>query len=202
MSRRLIAVALLVPSLALADEEIAEQADDKPDEIPDQSVGGQLGIAGGSGGVTPGGFRVSGHYLYRLSEQDWFDGAASFTFGSGGAECFRDRMDDVVCDHGFAEGRGVEVIAAVRRYFGAQGQFVPYAKLGVGISIVRFSDDDVTGVALPIHAGGGVRANVSEQVAITASGELIAGLGRFNRGIGTEAQFGIAILAGAEFRLP
>ena len=198
---RLIAL-LLVPSLAFAESIEETTDDDAPEAIPDQSVGGQVGVAGGAGGVTPGGFRVSGHYLYQLSEQDWFDGAASFTFGSGGAECFRDRMDDVICDHGFAEGRGVEVIAAVRRYFAAQGQFIPYARLGVGISIVRFSDDDVTGLALPIHAGGGVRANVSEQVAIVAAGEIIAGLGRFNRGIGTEAQLGIAILAGAEFRLP
>jgi hypothetical protein len=105
---RLIALCLLVPSLALADEpeeKIDEvQDEDEPEAIPDQSVGASAGVAGG-GNVTPGGFRVSGHYLYRLAEQDWFDGTASFTFGSGGAACFRDRMDDVVCDHGFADGR-------------------------------------------------------------------------------------------------
>ena len=201
MSRRLIALCLLVPSIAVADDSVEERADDTPEPIPDQSIGASVGIAGG-GNVTPGGFRVSGHYLYQLAAKDWFDGTASFTFGSGGAACFRDRMDYVVCDHGFADGRGVEVIAAVRRYFAAQGQFIPYARLGVGISIVRFGDDDLTGVALPIHAGGGVRASVSEQIAIVAAAELVAGLARFNRGMGTEPQFGIAVTAGAEFRLP
>jgi hypothetical protein len=203
MSRRLIALCVLVPSLAFADEAIEEQADDDDDSaIPDQSLGASIGIAGGAGGVTPGGLRVAGHYLYQLSEQDWFDGTAAFTFGGGGAECFRDRMDYVVCDHGFADGRAVEVVAAVRRYFAPQGKYVPFARLGVGISIVRFGDDDITGVALPIHAGGGVRANVAHQIAIVAQGELIAGLGRFGRGMGTEAQLGIAVTAGAEFRLP
>jgi hypothetical protein len=206
MSRRLIALFVMsvLPSLALADEAIAEQADDEAedDAIPDQSVGGAIGIAGGAGGVTPGGLRVTGHYLYQLSEQDWFDGAASFTFGGGGAECFRDRMDYLICDHGFADGRAVEVVAAVRRYFAPQGKYVPFARLGVGISIVRFGDDDITGVAIPIHLGGGVRANVAHQVAIVAQGELIAGLGRFGRDMGTEPQLGIAVTAGAEFRLP
>ncbi|MDQ3339845.1 MAG: hypothetical protein M4D80_32200 [Myxococcota bacterium] len=206
MSRQLIALFVLVPCLAFADESIAEQADDdeaEDDTIPDQSVGGQIGIAGGGGGgVTPGGLRISGHYLYQLSAQDWFDGTASFTFGGGGAECFRDRMDFVVCDHGFADGRAVEVVAAVRRYFAPQGKYVPFARLGVGISVVRFGDDDVTGVAIPIHFGGGVRANVAHQVAIVAQGELMAGLGRFGRGMGTEPQLGVAVTAGAEFRLP
>jgi len=201
MSRRLIALFVLVPQLALADESIAEQPDDDEVEIPDQSVGAAIGIAGG-GRVTPGGLRLSGHYLYQLSEQDWFDGTASFTFGTGGAECFRDRMDDVVCDHGFADGRGIEVIAAVRRYFAAQGRFRPFARLGVGIGFARFGDDDVTGLAIPLHLGGGVRASVAKQVAVVAQAELVAGIGRFDRGMGTEPQLGIAVTAGAEFRLP
>jgi|MudIll2142460700_1097286.scaffolds.fasta_scaffold383915_1 hypothetical protein len=202
MSRRLIALFVLVPHLALADESIAEQpADEASDQLPDQSVGASIGIAGG-GRVTPGGLRLSGHYLYQLSAQDWFDGTASFTFGGGGAECFRDRMDYVICDHGFADGRGLEVIAAVRRYFAAQGKFRPFARLGVGVSVVRFGDDDVTGIAIPLHLGGGVRANVAEQVAVVAQAELVAGIGRFDRGMGTEPQLGIAVTAGAEFRLP
>jgi hypothetical protein len=200
MSRRLIVLLALVPSVAYGEEAIVESAE-PADEIPDQAVGGEIGIAGG-GNVTPGGLRVSGHYLYQLSEQDWFDGTAAFTFGAGGAACFRDRMDYVICDHGFADGRGVEVIAAVRRYFAAQGKYIPFARLGVGVAVVRFGDDDVTGLAIPIHAGGGVRANLSHEIALVAQAELVLGIGRFSRSMGTEPQLGVAITAGAEFRLP
>lgn len=195
MSR--LALLVLLTGIAHADDDV----DTDPDAIPDQSLGASLGIAGG-GRVTVGGFRVQGHYLYQLSDQDWFDGTAAFTFGGGGAACFRDRMDDVICDHGFTDGRGVEVIAAVRRYFAAQNKFRPFARLGAGVAIARFGDDSVTGLAIPIHAGGGVRAAVSPDVAIVAMAELVLGIGRFNHELGTEPQFGIAITAGAELRLP
>jgi len=205
MSRRLIVLALaFLPHVALADEAVVEQTDDEvedEDAVPDQGLGASLGIAGG-GRTTPGGFRVEGHYLYQLAEQDWFDGTAAFTFGAGGAACFRDRMDYVICDHGFADGRGVEAIAAVRRYFTVQGKFRPYARLGVGFGIVRYSDDDVTGITIPAHMGGGVRANVSPQIAIVAAAEIVIGFARLGRGIGTEPQLGISVTAGAEFRLP
>lgn len=200
----MLAAALAVaPRAALADDALAAQtqADEAADALPDQSLGATIGIAGG-GRVTPGGLRIGGHYLYQLSSQDWFDGTASFTFGGGGAECYRDRMDDVICDHGFADGRAIEVVAAVRRYFAAQGIYRPFARAGVGIGVVRFGDDDLTGVTIPLHAGGGVHANVSRQVAVVAQAEVIAGLGRFGRGMGTEPQLGIAVTAGAEFRLP
>jgi hypothetical protein len=197
MSRWLIALALTA-GIAHADD---VDDPDKETSIPDQSLGAAIGIAGG-GRVTPGGLRITGHYLYQLSAQDWFDGTAAFTFGGGGAECFRDRMDYVICDHGFADGRGVEVIAAVRRYFTAQGVYTPFARLGVGLAVARFGDDDVTGVSIPLHIGGGVRAAVAKQVAVVVGAELVAGVGRFGRGMGTEPQLGIAVTAGAEMRLP
>jgi hypothetical protein len=197
MSR--LALLVVLAGTAYADDEVDTTID--PDAIPDQSLGASLGIAGG-GRVTVGGFRVQGHYLYQLSDQDWFDGTAAFTFGGGGAACFRDRMDDVICDHGFTDGRGVEVIASVRRYFTAQNKFRPFARLGAGVAIARFGDDSVTGLAIPIHAGGGLRAAVSSDVAIVAMAELVLGVGRFNHELGTEPQFGIAVTAGAELRLP
>lgn len=200
MSRWLIAL-VLATGIAHAEDDVDVDEPDTEEAIPDQSLGAAIGIAGG-GRVTPGGLRITGHYLYQLSAQDWFDGTAAFTFGAGGAECFRDRMDYVICDHGFADGRGVEVIAAVRRYFAAKGQYTPFARLGVGIAVARFGDDDVTGLSIPLHIGGGVRAAITKQVAIVAAAELVAGVGRFTRGMGTEPQLGIAITAGAELRLP
>ncbi|HEU4734386.1 MAG TPA: hypothetical protein VFT22_41120 [Kofleriaceae bacterium] len=170
------------------------------DDMGDQAISAALGLAAG-GHLTPGGLRVAGHYFYQLSDEDWFDGAASFTFGSGRAACFRDRMDDVVCSHGLSEGAGVELSASVRRMFAPQGAFRPFARLGVGLGLVRFSDDDVSGVTVPAHGGGGVRVKVAPAVAVVAEGELTLGFGDFTRGLGSQIQFGLAITAGAEFRL-
>lgn len=170
------------------------------DAIGDQAVSVQLGLAAG-GNVTPGGLRIAGHYLYQLSDRDWFDGAASFTFGSGQAACFRDRDDAVVCDHGLTDGTGVEVVASVRRVFRAQGAFLPYARVGIGIGAVRFSDDDVSGIAIPLHGAGGVRVAFAPSMAVVVEGELTLGIASLNRDLGTKAQLGLAVTGGVEFRL-
>src|SRR5690349_16925096 len=73
MSR--LALLVVLAGTAYADDDVDTTID--PDAIPDQSLGASLGIAGG-GRVTVGGFRVQGHYLYQLSDQDWFDGTAAF----------------------------------------------------------------------------------------------------------------------------
>jgi opacity protein-like surface antigen len=189
------------PAPAPAPPPAETAADTAPDsDMGDQDIAAQLGIAAGSH-LTPGGLRIAGHYLYQLSERDWFDGMAAFTFGSGRAACFHDRENALVCDHGLTDGTGVEVSASIRRMFTAQGAFRPYARLGIGLGAVHFSDDAVTGVAIPIHAGGGVRVKVSPSVAVVGEAELSLGFGNFNHDIGSTLEFGFAITAGAEFRL-
>jgi len=204
MSRPMIVLAVVLSAQpALGDDTTDRPAAAATDtEDPgDQSIGAAIGGASG-GRVTPGGLRLAGHYYYQLSEQDWFDGTAAFTYGSGGAECFRDRMDTVICDHGVADGGSLELAAGVRRMFTAQGQFRPYLRAAVGVAIVRFGADDVTGFAVPLHAGGGIRARVAPAVAVVGEAELSLGFGAFNRGLGIEPQLGLAVTAGAEFRLP
>lgn len=176
-----------------------------PEDMGDQAIGGTIGVAGG-GRVTPGGLRVIGHYLYQLTDSDWFDGTAAFTFGSGAPACFRDRMDFYLCDHGLVDGFSAEVGANVRRFLGgaranAPSDFWPYVRLGVGLSIVRFSDDDVTGLGIPLHAGGGLRVKVADGIAVTAEATLDIGIGRFTQGLGWEPQIGGSVTAGAEFKL-
>jgi len=219
MSRRLSALTCLLASSAVAQPAPPPAAADSAppaagfapppkfergpsadDEAGDQAVSAALGLATG-GRVTPGGLRVAGHYLYRLSERDWFDGAASFTFGSGSAACFRDRSDRLVCEHGLADGASVELSASVRRMFAPQGAFHPFAAVGLGLGAARFSSDDVSGVIVPLHAAGGVRVRVSPGVAVVAEGALSLGLGGFGRGLGAEPVAGLAITAAAEFRL-
>ncbi len=204
MSRRLTLVCLLVGGIAHAEPTLVAEADpaapDDPEEIGDQAIAAETGIAGG-GRVTPGGLRVAGHYLYQLSETDWFDGTAAFTFGGGGAACFRDRMDTAVCDHGFVDGRGVEITAAVRRVFAPQNGFRPFARIGIGLALVQFADDSVSGITIPLHFGGGIRARVAPSIAVIAQGDLMLGIGRFGSDLGTQRQIGVAFTAGAEFRL-
>jgi opacity protein-like surface antigen len=173
---------------------------DAPTDMSDQAIIASLGLAMGSRS-TAGGLRVAGSYLYQLSQQDWFDGTASFVFGSSSPECFRDRMDDVICDHGLADGYAVEVSANVRRFVGGRDRFWPFARAGIGLSIVRFGGDDVTGIALPFQIGGGLRVSASDAVAIVGQAELDVGIGWFGDGPGTEPQFGFNVSAGVEFRL-
>jgi hypothetical protein len=188
------------PSEPVVQAPPAEAPVGSDDELDDQAISAVLGLATG-GRVTPGGLRIAGHYLYQLSARDWFDGAASFTFGSGSPACFRDRQDALTCHHGLADGSGVEVSAGVRRMFASQGAFRPFVRVGVGASLARFADDDVSGVALVLGGGGGVRVHVAPSIAVVAQGELALGFGGFNHGLALEPQLGLVVTAGAEFRL-
>lgn len=202
LTTEIVVALVLVATVAHADPEPLALGSATPDDLGDQAVGATAGVATG-GRVTAGGVRVTGHYLYQLSSKDWFDGTAAFTFGSGDAGCFRDRMNayDLTCDHGVADGSAVELSAGVRRMFAAQGAFRPFARAAVGISYTRFKDDDVSGVAFPLHVGGGVRANVGGGVALVGLADLNVGFGKFGKGLDAEPQLGLAISAGAEFRL-
>jgi hypothetical protein len=207
MSRLAGAAFALICTTSLAHAEMAAEpaAADAPGAIAppdmsDQAVGVAIGIAGG-GRTTPGGLRISGHYLYQMSDADWFDGTAQFTFGSGEAACFRDRMDETICQHGLVDGASAEVGANVRHFLSGQGEFWPYVRLGVGIALVRYGDDEVTGLAIPFHGGGGFRVTVADGVAVIAEAGIDIGFGRFGSGLGLEPQLGGSVMGGVEFRL-
>ncbi len=196
--RALVVVACL-GSIARADDLSLTSANE---ELGDQGIGGMVGVASG-GRVTAGGVRVTGSYLYQLSDQDWFDGIASFTFGGGEAGCYSDRQDrmSLSCDHGLADGSALELAAGVRRMFKGQGGFRPFVRAAIGISYTRFTADELSGVGVPVHLGGGVSAKVADGVRLVAFTELTVGLANFGRGLETEPQLGLAVTAGAEFRL-
>ena len=188
------------PATAPAAPAAPVEAAASDSDIGDQAISVAAGAAIG-GHVTPGGLRIAGQFLYQLSNEDWFDGGAAFTFGSGRPGCFRDRNNKVICTHGVAAGAGVELSASVRRVFAPRGAFLPYARVGVGLGLVRFSDDDVSGFTIPAHVGGGVRVGVSPGVALVAEGDFELGFGSFSRGVGSQPQLGLGIAAGVEFRL-
>ncbi|HEY5949184.1 MAG TPA: hypothetical protein VIV40_27010 [Kofleriaceae bacterium] len=207
-------LAVTAPAIAHADDAVpgatpdaavaapAQTSGDAPADMGDQAISAMIGIAGG-GRSTPGGLLVAGHFYYQLSDEDWFDGSASFVFGSGGADCFRDRMDSVICDHGLADGYAGKLTVAARRFLPtiASGTFWPFVRAGVGTSIVRFPDDEITGITFFLTAGVGLRASITDAIALTAGADLELGLGQFSNGLGGEPQLGVNISAGAEFKL-
>lgn len=219
MSRRLISLVLVsAPAIAHADETIApapaapaaadapaDQATTNPQapaDMSEQAISAVLGVAVG-GRSTPGGLTLGGHYFYQMADQDWFDGSVTFSFGSGSPDCFRDRVNAVICDHGPADGFAAGLATGVRHFLPsiASQQFWPFARAAVGASLVRFSGDDITGIAFSLFGGVGVRASVTDAIAITAQADLQLGLGQFSNHLGGEPLLGVAVSAGAEFRL-
>lgn len=200
MPRQLISLALVLVAGAAHAARAQPAPAVAPADMSDQALGGQIGAALGSH-VTAGGVRVAGHYLYQLSDRDWFDGAAVFTFGGTSAQCFFDRSNKYVCEHGITDGDAAMVDLSVRRFFPGNGAFWPFARAGLGAGIVEFPRDNVSGLAIPLHVGGGVRASVSQAIAIVAEGQLSAGIAFFGHGVGTQPQLGFAVTAGVEFGL-
>jgi hypothetical protein len=201
-----VLVVATTAAAAHADESVMAIDQLTDDHPADQGIGASVGLAGG-GGMTAGGLRVAGHYLYQLSDQDWFDGVASFTYGGNSSGCTAPeatgemQSPQMTCDHGVATGNAVEIGATVRRMFGADRAFQPFARGGVGVALVHFNGDGLSGIAFPIHLGGGVRAQVAPALAIVAQAELDVGFAAFSDGLGVEPQLGMAVTAGAEFEL-
>ncbi len=211
MSRRLIALGFVLGLIALATAARADDAggapgaaatDDPLDPgVAERELGAQVGIASGSH-VTPGGLRVAGRFLYQLSETDWFDGVAAFTFGGGDAACYRDRGDRFTCDHAALDGFAGELGGGIRRFVGGREQFRPWLRLGATVRVARFGADDVTGVSLPVTAAAGVRLRVADRVAVGGEAAVEVGPGIFNHGLGYELEAGFAIGVLTEISLP
>jgi hypothetical protein len=205
--RRLIVAALLLaPATAAAQvpeyqEPVPEVGEAPGEDVADRELGATLGAAIG-GGVTPGGLRVGADYLYQLSDLDWFEGLVQFTFGTGGAACFRDRANDTICDHGGADGVATDLGGGIRRFFGGQQGFRPWVRPAAGVRLSHFSDDDLTGVGLFVSAAAGVRARVAETIAVGGGAALELGGAIFNHDLGPALQAGLSIAVSVEFALP
>lgn len=200
-----LAIGTAAPSPVAAETEavspVGLPAGNGPVDMGDQAIGAEIGIATGSH-ITPGGLRLAGHYLYRLSTNDWFEGIAGFTFGSDDAKCFRDRGNAFVCGHGVADGNSIDVAATVRHFIvSTRSGFWPFVRGGVGLGVVRFTGDDVTGIAIPLLAGLGLRVSITDTLALTGEAQLRFGFGAFDHNLGLESQLGASFTVGAEFRL-
>jgi hypothetical protein len=166
----------------------------------ERELGARLGVAMGRR-FTPGGVRVAGVMLYRLSQDDWFDGSMAFTFGRSRTACFMDRNGAFACDYGVIDGTAIDLVAGIRRFLPGPERFAPYLRAGLGVRLLSFGGDDVRGVAIPASAGLGVRARVSDLVAVGADVGAEAGLAWLDHGLGVQSQLGIVLHAMVELWL-
>jgi hypothetical protein len=209
MSRRVIALAIVLGATPASaqepedtyDEPLPDVGEDPGDTVGDRELGVALGAAVGGGDLTPGGLRIAGNYLYQMSDLDWFEGSVAFVFGAGGAECFRDRADELVCDHASTDGVATDGVAGVRRFFAGQGAFRPWLRAAVGLRIVRFGDDEITGAGLYLAPSAGVRARVDDRIAIGGHATFELGGAWFSRGYGPAPQLGFGVGMSVEFAL-
>jgi hypothetical protein len=198
-----LALLLAAPVAARAETTEAAEVDGDAtavEGVADQEIGGRLGLRMG-GRTTPGGFALGGVYLYRITGSLWSDSSMTFTLGGGGAECFRDRQDLVVCDHGQLDGIAGGVHSGVRWVQPGKQGFVPYVRATLGVELVNYGDDNVNGVAIPVVVGGGVRARVAERISVGGGADLHVGLGRLSKEIGTEPHVAMSVMLGVDFAL-
>jgi hypothetical protein len=178
---------------------LAEPSAAPVEPVADQEVGARVGVRMG-GRTTPGGLSVGGSYLYRATESVWFDSGVAFILGAGGSQCFRDRDNAVQCDHSQLDGHALGAHTGIRWVARENQGFVPYARGTIGIEVVRFADDDVSGVAVPLGIGVGLRARVDDRIAVGGGADLSLGVGKLSR-VGAEPQLALAVQFGVEFAL-
>ncbi len=204
MSRVALVAALLLASGAAHAEESDVSASAEPAPVGKQEIGLRLGAQLGLSALTPGGFRVGGVYLYRLSEDTWFDGEAATSFGSGDKACFYTRAEALTleCHHGGMDGFAMSLAGGLRYFLVRQTSgFHPYVRGGAGLSYAGFSGDGVGGGVLFGYGGAGGRFRVAPNVAVGGEALLLLGGALYNSDLGFHLLGGLVVQFGVEFAL-
>lgn len=197
--RRILCALLLAGAAAPARADDTDTtAPARPDEAQ-VALAAELGATGG-GGSTPGGLRVGGHYLYRLSASDWFDGGVAFTFGLPGAACGRVPPTGMRCDHAPTDGFAGDLSLGIRRDLRGQRGFTPFLRAAAFARVLRFASDDLTGVAGGAELSFGLRAALRDHLSLVGGATVAAGVAHLPD-IDNAAQLSLTIAGGAEFRM-
>lgn len=168
----------------------------------DQEIGARLGTQLGALGVTPGGLRVGGVFLYRMSERTWFDAEAASSFGAGASQCNVRQDRSLDCEHGLADGFGFQLGAHLRWFLTTRPSgFQPYVRGGLGLDLAHFGGDDVTGVALTARGSFGIRHPVGSGVMVGGEALLSAGPGLYSGGVGVRPYTALLVQFGLEIAL-
>jgi hypothetical protein len=176
----MIAIVLLVPTLALAQTQYAPVEVEKSANMMagKNELSAQMGFQASMGGTTPGGVKLFFDYSRYLGNIVWLNVKLNPTFATGGTTCV-DRFGNTYdCtsagfpDNGHAIDAliGVKLKWPVRRY-----KLMPYANVNVGVVGVyaRPAGDD--GAAGVLNTGGGLKWWATPHVAV--GGEINVTLG-------------------------
>jgi hypothetical protein len=186
-------------ALVLAGAGIAAAQEGPP--VGDQELGARLGLALNLAGIAPGGVRLDGVWLYRLSDRVWFDGRADFTLGGGGSSCTFPATGPSRCDHTVTDGFAALALAGARWFPPASGSVTPWVGGGLGAGLADLTGDDLRGFQLALWASAGARLPVAEGVALAGEGMLSTAATAFGKGIGWQGSVGLAVLLGVDFRM-
>lgn len=166
----------------------------------ERELGGRVGLASG-GRVAPGGSHQQPLPVPAVEGVDWFEGAASFTYGGGGPACFRDRADVLVCDHGLLAGWRPG--STPRCGAGSAARPGSGRTPGSGSACAWSASPTTTSAGWRCRwwsaPGCGPGSAAGWAIAAEATGE--AGLAYLSRGLGPEPQLGLVVAVGVEFRL-
>src|SRR5205085_9791683 len=121
------------------------------------------------------GLRVVGEYDRELTDRFWLDLHAAAVIGTDDRGCYFDRTASYVCDHEVADGFAMLAGGGLVMPFAHNGDFTPYARGGGEFGLVSFGSDDVSGLALVLRGGAGVRWQVTDEISIHGEGDLALG---------------------------
>lgn len=141
---------------------------------------GGIGLQGGMGGYTPGGFKLELGYTHRFVTANqgligvWFFGNLDGVIGPGIGVCGDNPVYE--CDS-VGYGSAFEIKSGIQLTFRTPYPVVPYARVGLGLAFAFGRDRcDDSGVAVPLHVvGGGARYFFTRHVAATLGLDLELG---------------------------
>jgi hypothetical protein len=158
-------------------------------------LSGGLGFQGGLTHYAPGGFKMENEYGRRFSDLVWLNVQLNF---SAGDDCGYDPFDrGYHCNEHFM-GEGLEMIAGVKFKFHS-GRLQPHVKVGGGLAFTFYPGGDLTGTALVVRAGGGVKYWVLPRLAVGGEANVMLGPTFVDHDGGTHFYGAIDFIGGIEF---
>lgn len=173
-------------SAATARAELLRGPYDNPSPI---ALEAQVGLYGGLGGYTPGGFHIAFDYTHRFARYGdgryglWFFGNLGGIVGPGPGVCARADGGVYECS-GIGYGSGLLLKAGVQLTFRTSIPLVPFVRGGVGVAGVFARDvceDSGAGVPLLV-LGGGARYHFTKHLAAGVHTDLHVGPGFYGAG--------------------
>ena len=198
MRAKVILLLLWAATAHAADDDESGEAPNP--QVADEELGARIGASLNLAGIGPGGFYITGNWLYRLTSGLWFDARAGFSIGNSDSNCTIG-VGPASCNSAVTSGFGVDILGGVRWFAPASGKLVPWLGGGTGFLYANFSGDHLSGFGLPFWVAGGVRARVSDAIAIGGEALFVFGPVRYESPIFGKAFANLHIMFGVDFAM-